>query len=300
MQIKNIYKNKKPVISFEVFPPKKDGTIDTIYDTIEALKDLKPDFISVTYGAGGSTRDKTLEIASIIKNKYYIEALAHLTSVSMTEEKLDTFVQELKKKNVHNVLALRGDLPKDNTEYAFEKCPYKYASDLVRSLRRESDISIGSACYPEGHFESSSIEEDIENLKMKVESGTDFLITQLFFDNEGFYRFRDATCKKGISIPVSVGIMPITNKGQIEKMVSLSGASLPAKLTRILAKYENNPQALKEAGIIYATEQIVDLLSWGVDGIHLYTMNKPETSRRIIQNISSIRNALEGQFEKAI
>lgn len=293
MQIKNIYKKKKPIISFEVFPPKKESSIDTIYDTIEALKDLKPDFISVTYGAGGSTRDKTIEIASIIKNKYYIEALAHLTCVSLTHEGLQNFIEELKNKNIQNIMALRGDLPQGFDEDLFQKGEYKYASNLVSSIKTHNDISAGGACYPEGHFESESLEEDIENLKRKVEAGADFLITQLFFDNESFYKFMDLAYKKGINVPISAGVMPVTNKKQIERMISLSGASLPAKFTRIMAKYENNPQALKEAGIVYATEQIVDLLSWGVDGIHLYTMNRPETARKIMQNISNIREALE-------
>jgi methylenetetrahydrofolate reductase (NADPH) len=293
MQIKNIYKKKKPIISFEIFPPKKESPIDTIYDTIESLKDLKPDFISVTYGAGGSTRDKTIEIASLIKNKYYIETLAHLTCISLTEEKLQKFIEELKENNIQNIMALRGDLPQNFNEELFQKNEYKYASDLIKSIKKDDEICIGGACYPEGHFECSSLEKDIENLKIKVDSGADFLITQLFFDNESFYRFIDLSYKKGINVPISAGIMPVTNKKQIERMISLSGASLPAKFSRIMAKYENNPQALKEAGIVYATEQIVDLLSWGIDGIHLYTMNRPETVRRIIQNISNIREALE-------
>lgn len=298
MLIKNIFKLKKPVISFEIFPPKKDGSIDTIYDTIEALKDLKPDFISVTYGAGGSSRDKTIEIASIIKNKYYIEALPHLTCVALTEEKLNGFIQELKSKNVHNIMALRGDLPADFQESNIGDGSYKYASDLIKEISSEGTFSIGGACYPEGHLESNSLSNDIENLRKKVEGGADFLITQLFFDNERFYKFKDLASKKGIDVPMTAGIMPVTNKRQIERMINLSGASLPRKFKRIMEKYENNPQALKEAGIVYATEQIVDLLSWGIEGIHLYTMNRPETCRRIIQNFSSIRNALENPLEK--
>lgn len=289
---------KKPVISFEIFPPKKDDPIDTIYDTIEALKDLKPDFISVTYGAGGSSRDKTVEIASTIKNRYYIEALAHLTCVTLTEEKLESFVQELKSNNVHNIMALRGDLPEGYTDNLVKDNQFKYASDLIEKIRKEGTFGIGGACYPEGHLESTNLEADIENLKRKVDNGADFLVTQLFFDNELFYRFKDLACKKGINIPITAGIMPVTNKKQIERIVSLSGATLPAKFIRIMEKYKNSPQALREAGIVYATEQIVDLLSWGVDGIHLYTMNRPETCRRIIQSISSIRNTLENPTEQ--
>lgn len=298
MLIKNIFKQKKPVISFEIFPPKKDSSIDTIYDTIEALKDLKPDFVSVTYGAGGSSRDKTIEIASIIKNKYYIEALAHLTCIALTDEKLEDFIENLKSNNVNNIMALRGDRPEGYSENLFYKGSYKYASDLIRRISSDDTICVGGACYPEGHLESNNLEEDIKNLKIKVDSGADFLVTQLFFDNELFYKFKDLACKMGINIPITAGIMPVTNRKQIERMVSLSGASLPQKFKRIMEKYENNPQALKEAGIVYATEQIIDLLSWGIDGIHLYTMNRPETCRRIIQNISSIRGALENPLEQ--
>lgn len=297
MLIKNIFESKKPVISFEIFPPKKDTPIDTIYETIADLKDLKPDFISVTYGAGGSTQDKTVEIASIVKNKYNIEALAHLTCVSLTESKLQTFIKQLTSNNVHNIMALRGDLPDTFDAALLEESPYKYASDLVKAIRSNTEISIGGACYPEGHFESKTLEADVDNLKIKVDNGADFLITQLFFDNELFYKFKDLAYKKGINIPISAGIMPVTNKKQIERMITLSGASLPAKFSRIMARYENNPEALKEAGIAYATEQIIDLLSSGIDGIHLYTMNRPETCRKIINNITSIRNALENPMQ---
>lgn len=300
MLIKNIFKGKKPVISFEVFPPKKDGALETIYETIEGLRDLKPDFISVTYGAGGSTRDKTIEIASLIKNKFYIETLAHLTCVALTEAKFKDFMQDLKTNNIQNVLALRGDLPVDFEKDILKDSPYTYAGDLARAISRDREISIGGACYPEGHFESSNLETDIENLRLKVDSGVDFLISQLFFDNELFYKFMVLARKKGINIPISAGIMPVTNKKQIERMVSLSGASLPAKFTRMMARYENSPEALKEAGIIYAMEQITDLLSWGIDGVHLYTMNRTETCRRIMQNISSIRNSLESSVEKVV
>ncbi|OPJ59335.1 methylenetetrahydrofolate reductase [NAD(P)H] [Clostridium oryzae] len=292
MLIKNIFKSKKTVISFEIFPPKKDNSIDTIYDTIDALKDLKPDFISVTYGAGGSTRDKTIEIASIIKNKYYIESLAHLTCIALTEDRLKAFLNEVNRNNINNIMALRGDLPADTSENLLNFSSYHYASDLVKYIKTNSNLGVGGACYPEGHFECKSVEDDVENLKIKVNNGADFLITQLFFDTDRFYDFKDLAVKNGINVPVSAGIMPVTNAKQIQRMISLSGASVPSKLSRILAKYENNPAALKEAGIAYATEQIIDLLSWGVDGIHIYTMNRPEICRKLIQNISSIRETL--------
>lgn len=293
MLIKDIFKAKKPVISFEIFPPKKDDDIQTIYSTIEALKDLRPDFISVTYGAGGSTRDKTVEIASIVKNKYNIEALAHLTCIGLEEQGLSNIINDLRKINVHNIMALRGDIPEGMDKEALAKSSFSHASDIISSIKDRKDFCAGAACYPEIHPESSDLDTDLRNLKYKVDCGADFLATQLFFDNDKFYNFMDKASKIGINIPVTAGIMPVTNRRQIERMVALSNASLPEKFKRIMEKYEHNPEALKEAGIVYATEQIIDLLSWGIDGIHLYTMNRPETCRRIMNNITSIRSTLE-------
>jgi methylenetetrahydrofolate reductase (NADPH) len=293
MLIKDIFNQKKPVISFEIFPPKKYSNIDVIYSTLEALKDLRPDFISVTYGAAGSTRDKTVEIASIIKNKYDIEALAHLTCIGLDQEGLDKIIGELIKNNVRNVMALRGDLPEGMDKKELDSSSFAHASDIIASIKKHEDFSTGGACYPEVHPECESLDKDIENLKLKVDSGADFLVTQLFFDNDKFYNFMDKARKAGINVPISAGIMPVTNKKQIERMISLSNATLPSKFRRILDKYENDGEALKEAGIVYATEQIIDLLSWGIDGIHLYTMNRPETCRKIINNITSIRESLE-------
>ncbi|NLP28057.1 MAG: methylenetetrahydrofolate reductase [NAD(P)H] [Clostridia bacterium] len=293
MLIKDIFNQKKPVISFEIFPPKKYSNIDVIYSTLEALKDLRPDFISVTYGAAGSTRDKTVEIASIIKNKYDIEALAHLTCIGLDQEGLDKIIGELIKNNVRNVMALRGDLPEGMDKKELDSSSFAHASDIIASIKKHEDFSTGGACYPEVHPECESLDKDIENLKLKVDSGADFLVTQLFFDNDKFYNFMDKARKAGINVPISAGIMPVTNKKQVERMISLSNATLPSKFRRILDKYENDGEALKEAGIVYATEQIIDLLSWGIDGIHLYTMNRPETCRKIINNITSIRESLE-------
>ncbi|MDT8715518.1 methylenetetrahydrofolate reductase [NAD(P)H] [Clostridium sp. 19966] len=293
MLIRDIYKNKKPVISFEIFPPKKDSDISAIYNTLEGLKDMRPDFISVTYGAGGSTRDTTVSIASLVKNKYNIESLAHLTCVELDEKALSSITENLKNNNVENILALRGDLPKDFSHDALNSQKFRHASDITSFIKKSSGFSVGGACYPEGHVECDSLDKDIYNLKLKAESGADFLITQLFFDNEKFYSFMEKIRSIGINIPVSAGIMPVTNKKQIERMVQLSGATLPKKFTRIMEKYEFQPEALKEAGIAYATEQIIDLLSWGIDGIHLYTMNRPETCRKITENIKTIRNSLE-------
>jgi methylenetetrahydrofolate reductase (NADPH) len=298
MTIKALFQTKKPVISFEVFPPKKDSPIDSIYSTLAELKDLRPDFISVTYGAGGSSKDKTIEIASLIKNTYDIEALAHFTCVSLTKEQLKDFINRLKENNISNILALRGDYPQTSGVDFTPVTDFKYSNDLITALREEGGLSIGGACYPEGHPEAVCFDTDIQNLKRKVEAGVDFLITQLFFDNEFFYRFKEKLMKNDINTPISTGIMPVINKKQIERMVSLCGSTLPPKFLRIMDRYEHNPEALREAGIAYATEQIIDLLSWGTEGVHIYTMNKPETCKRIVDNISNIRGVLKEKLEQ--
>ena len=292
MLIKDLFNNNKPVISFEIFPPKKNSPIETIYNTIEELKDLRPDFISVTYGAGGSSQGNTVQIASIIKNKYSIEALAHLTCVTSTKQDIDNILSSLKKENIENILALRGDIPSDPDFKFPDPLHYHYASDLVKEIKDTDNFCIAGACYPEGHFECIDKLKDLENLKKKVYSGTDFLITQLFFDNNVFYDFYEKAQSNNINIPISAGIMPVINKNQINRIASLCGATIPKKLIRIIEKYEYNPEALKEAGIAFATDQIIDLLSWGVDGIHLYTMNKPELATKIVNNITEIREAL--------
>ncbi|SKC40866.1 methylenetetrahydrofolate reductase [NAD(P)H] [Maledivibacter halophilus] len=292
MLIKDKFKNKKPLISFEIFPPKKDYPVDTIYSTIDALKDLRPDFISVTYGAGGSTKDTTVEIASHIRNKHRLSSLAHLTCLTSTKDEIQNTLNSLKKKGVRNILALRGDYPQEEGWDYKGPNHYKYARDLISQIKKNGDFSIGAACYPEKHLECQSLEKDLLNLKEKVDAGTDFLITQLFFDNEIFYDFKEKTAKLGIDIPILAGILPVLSKKQIEKITSLTGCSLPKKFLRILDRYEYEPQALKEAGIAYAIEQIIDLLSWGVDGVHIYTMNRPKTTRRILDNIKTIRGVL--------
>ncbi|MFA6940631.1 MAG: methylenetetrahydrofolate reductase [NAD(P)H], partial [Clostridiaceae bacterium] len=283
--------HKKTVMSLEIFPPKTTSPIDTVLNTLEELKNLKPDFISVTYGAAGSGRSNTTKIASLIKNKYNIEALAHLTCISSTEAEIDNILKELKDNNIQNILALRGDIPVDTDV----KGEFTYANDLVQRIKEAGDFSVSAACYPEGHVEASNLIEDMKNLKLKVKSGADFLITQMFFDNGLFYNFREKLDLLGVNIPVSAGIMPVINKKQIEKITSFCGASLPAKFKRILLKYENNPEALKQAGIVYATEQIIDLLAEGVDGIHLYTMNRPEVAKKIFENFDSIRHSEDSQ-----
>ncbi|MBN2897235.1 MAG: methylenetetrahydrofolate reductase [NAD(P)H] [Clostridia bacterium] len=292
MSIKDLIESKQHTFSFEVFPPKNDPSLEGIFNTIEELKELEPDFISVTYGAMGTSKDKTVEIASRIKNHYGIESIAHLTCVTSSRTELESTIGELRKANIDNILALRGDIP-ESFDFSNLKDNFSYASDLIRHIRRAENMTIGAACYPEKHIEAISLEQDIEHLKRKVDEGADFLITQLFFDNELFYDYYDLIQKKGINIPVIAGILPVLNKNQTSKIVELSGCKFPSKFTRILNKYHDDPVALKEAGTIYATEQITDLLSWGIKGIHLYTMNKSDTAKRIMGNIGHIRNNLK-------
>lgn len=289
MKIKDIFDTKKTVLSVEVFPPKIDSPVETIFNTLEELKDIKPDFISVTYGAGGKAKDRTIEIASKIKNDYRIESLAHLTCISATKDQIVDSFKMMRANNIENILALRGDLPEDPDFEFPNPLHYEHAADLIREIKEEGGFSIGAACYPEGHIDCKSKVKDIKFLKSKVDLGVDFLITQLFFDNEMFYRFMEELDLAGIDVPVSAGIMPVLNKNQIIRITKLSGCAIPPKFKRILDRYENNPAALKEAGEAYAIEQIIDLMAWGVRGIHLYSMNKPDTAKRIINNIENIR-----------
>lgn len=281
--LKDIYKQKKTVLSFEVFPPKKNDEIYNIYKTLDTLKTLSPDFISVTYGAGGSNSKKTVAIAAYIKNICEIEPIAHMTSVAMTDEFLNQFVTELNAKGVHNVLALRGDRPKDMSDEDYANRQFYYAEDIIRILHEKSDLCIAAACYPEIHPESDSRKTDLHYLKQKIESGVDFLITQMFFDNNRFYEFMNLAIKEGIDIPVSAGIMPITSSKQLGTSVSLSGSSVPHKLSTLVAQYAESPEDMQKAGIEYAAEQIDDLVKNGVDGIHIYTMNNAATATEILK-----------------
>ncbi|MCI5605391.1 MAG: methylenetetrahydrofolate reductase [NAD(P)H] [Clostridia bacterium] len=286
MYIKDIFSSKKPVLSFEVFPPKQENNIDTVTNAIVQMSKLPIDYMSVTYGAGGSTSKKTAEIASYMENTLNLTALAHLTCVSLTREQVKETLSDLQEKGIKNILALRGDTPQDKS---LLKTDYKYASELVREIKDFGGFCVGGACYPECHPDSSSLDADIENLKVKVDEGCDFLVTQMFFDNDAFYRFRDKAAKKGIDKPFTAGIMPLTNIGQIQRMCILSGgASMPSKFTRMISKFENNPEALKQAGIAYAVDQIIDLLSNDTDGIHLYTMNRPGVAEKIVSVINNL------------
>lgn len=274
---------KKRVLSFEIFPPKRTDPIDTIYDTVEKLKDLSPDFISVTYGAGGNeSNQNTFQIASAVKNRYGVESVAHLPCINLTKENVLHMLSDLKDAGIENLLALRGDINPDFTP----KNDFKHASDLISFIKEHSDFNIIGACYPEGHIECESMIEDIRNLKTKVDAGTDHLITQLFFDNSYFYSFQERAAIAGINVPIQAGIMPVVNKKQIERMVSLCGVDLPKKFLSIMNRYENNPEAMRDAGIAYAVDQMVDLIAQGVDGIHLYTMNNPYIAFRIYEAIN--------------
>ncbi len=285
MKIASIFEKKKPVLSFEIFPPKKEVGLKNLDGTLEALSGLRPDFISVTFGAGGtSVNNQTVEIARNIKENYHIEALAHLTCINYTQAEIQLLLQELKKAGIENILALRGDI---NPEIP-PKEDFKYASDLVAYIKEHGEFGMSGACYPDGHVESANEVEDILHLKKKVDAGVSHLVSQLFFDNEVFYTFQKNIKLAGIHVPVEAGIMPVINKAQIEKMVSLCGASLPNKFTKMIGKYGDNKEALFDAGIAYAINQIVDLLAHDVDGIHLYTMNNPLVAQRICEGIKTL------------
>lgn len=286
MYISDIFSSKKQVLSFEIFPPKQESGIGTVKSTVDELVKQPIDYISVTYGAGGSTSKKTADIAEYIQNQHNMTALAHLSCITSRKDEIKDILNDLDKRGIKNILALRGDLPQDGNAVMTD---YQYASELVSDIKKHGDFCIGGACYPECHPDSPSIEVDIENLKIKADAGCDFLVTQMFFDNDKFYTFRDLAVKKGINLPITVGIMPLTQASQIKKMCVLSGgASMPSKFTRMFAKYENNPNALKQAGIAYAVDQIIDLLSNDVHGIHVYTMNKPEVAQKITSVVSSL------------
>lgn len=287
MFIKDIFKKKRPVLSFEVFPPKRDSGLGAVLDAVKEMSSLPIDYMSVTYGAGGSNSKNTAQIASYLKDNLSVPALAHLTCVANTKEAVDARLREYSELGIKNILALRGDKPQGHEGQLFPG--YRYASELIEHIKNTGDFCVGGACYPECHPDSESIEADIENLKIKADAGVDFLVTQMFFDNDKFYAFRDRCVKKCINVPINAGIMPLTSANQIQRMAILSGgSSMPAKFLRIISKYQDNPDALRQAGIAYAVEQIIDLLSFNTDGIHIYTMNKPETAKKIVGVVNNL------------
>ncbi len=288
MKISELFKSGKPVLSFEVFPPKKDSSVESITAAIDELAQLRPAYISVTYGAGGNTANTfTRDIAAHIKNDCGIEAMAHITCVNNSKEEVLTVMDSFAEAGIENILALRGDINPNVPP----KTDFRHASELITFIRSDpkyDNIGISGACYPEGHTEADSLTADILNLRKKVEAGAEELITQLFFDNAFFYDFREKSVIAGINVPISAGIMPVTSKSQIERMVTMCGASLPQKFVRMVTKYESRPEALIDAGIAYAADQITDLLSNGVDGIHIYTMNNPYVARRIVEIVGKL------------
>ena len=283
--IKNTYTGDEIEFSVEVFPPKKTDDIYDIFRTLDNLSDLKPDFISVTYGAGGSNSKKTATIAAYVQNICEVEAIAHMTAAGMTKEKLMDLLSELSRKGVKRVLSLRGDKPRYMTDEEFEGRYYKYASDMIPDIRSAGDFRVAVACYPEKHPESPDFDTDIEMLKRKVETGADELISQMFFDNKMYYTFMDRLRKAGVDAPVHAGIMPITAARQLGTSVSLSGSSVPHEMAEMIAKYADSPDDMRKAGIEYAINQIDDLLKNGVEGIHLYSMNKASVAREIYEAI---------------
>lgn len=272
-------------LSFEIFPPKKEEDFEGAYAVLDALSKLNPAFISVTYGAGGSKSKKTVEIASHIRNKLGIRALAHITCVGSRREDIDAVTAQLKEAGIRDVLALRGDRPAYMSDEQYNAREFTHASDLIRYLRQTTDLHMAAACYPEKHFEAPDFEEDIRHLKEKCEAGAEFLISQLFFENDSFYRFLEMIGKAGITIPIHAGIMPITTANQLGTTVTLSGSSVPKKLADLIATYGDDPASMRSAGIEYAAEQIRDLQRHGVDGIHIYTMNKPKVAAEIVSSI---------------
>jgi len=285
MKIPSLFSKGKTILSFEIFPPKRNAPIDTIYATLEGLSDLKPAFISVTYGTSGEGETQTCAIADIIKHKYGIEPMAHMTCIGSSKDDIKKLLADLRQSGIENILALRGDLYPGAKQGEFS-----YADELISFIKENGDFSVSGACYPEGHMESPDKIYDIKYLKNKVDAGASHLLSQLFFDNSHFYSFVEKARIAGINVPIEAGIMPVTNKKQIEKMVTLCGASLPPKFVRIMQRYEDHPSALRDAGIAYAVDQIVDLVTSGVDGVHLYTMNNPYVARKICDSVSGLFN----------
>lgn len=292
MKISQLFNKSKTVFSFEVFPPKKDSPVETVYNALEEMADLNPAFISVTYSAGGTggAKESTTLLASHVKNKLGIETCAHLTCLNSTAGDIRALLKDLTGHKIENILALRGDRPAAEVESGVPLVKeFSYASDLVRFINVQGlEFCVAGACCPEGHPESEDMISDVLNLKKKVDAGADFLVSQMFFDNSKFYEFKERLRLADITVPVSAGIMPVTNKRQFERMIMLSGASLPAKFTQTFSRFEDRPEALADAGIAYAIDQIIDLISSGVDGIHLYTMNKPAVARKITESVRSL------------
>lgn len=284
MKIIDILNQDQITLSFEVFPPKKIEKYDSVQAATEGVAALHPSFMSVTYGAGGGTSEFTLNIAKNIRDKYGVEVLPHLTCVSSTKAHVHEMIQKFKEYGFENVMALRGDIPEGGAPYD----DYHYASELVADIKSQGNFCIGGACYPDGHVECAHKDDDIRNLKRKVDAGVDFLTTQMFFDNAEFFNFLYRLREQDIRVPVLAGIMPITNQKQLGRSVALSGTTVPTRFKEIVDKFGEHPEAMKQAGIIYATEQIIDLIANDVKHIHVYSMNKPDVAEAIQRNLSEI------------
>lgn len=272
-------------LSFEVSPPKTEEEFEAIFSKLDTFAALQPDFISCTYGAGGSNAGKTIEIASYIQNHLHIDTVAHMTCVGFQQSDLQKNCELLEKEGIHYVMALRGDRPRTMGDEQFRRREFFYASDMIRYLKANTTLSIAGACYPEKHYEAANFESDLMHLKEKVEAGAGFLVTQLFFHNDTFYRFLERAAEIGITVPICAGIMPITSAKQIGTSVNLSGSSVPKELEKMIATYGDNKEDMRKAGVDYAVRQILDLKEHGVDGIHLYTMNRPKTTTEIVAQI---------------
>ncbi len=290
MNISNLFNEKKCVFSFELFPPKKTSPVGTVYDSLKEIAALKPDYISITYGAGGGGGKATSELASAVKEEG-VECLPHITCMGSRREDVLTTLTRLEEIGAENVMALRGDRVE-----GLECGDFKYASELVSFIRAaKPTFNVAGACYPEGHSESRDIYDDVKNLRKKVDAGVKHLNSQLFFDNEDFFRFRELASLAGIDVPIQAGVMPIVKPNQIDRIISLAGVKIPTKLSRIIARYGSDPISLMDAGIAYATEQLADLIAGGARGIHLYIMNNVAVAKRITNNVRSMIARVNGE-----
>ena len=289
MKISELLKTKEVTISCELFPPKKGSELKKAHQVVKEMAILKPAYISVTYGASGGISEHTVDMANEVQNVNGVTALAHLTCASSGREKIREVLAKLQQHHIENILALRGDIP-ENLDFPLPG-QYRHASDLIEEIKSFGDFCIGGACYPEGHPEAESVDADLNYLKQKVEAGCEFLTTQMFFDNNILYNFLYRALKKNIQVPVIAGIMPVTNVNQIKRITALSGTALPQRFRAIVERFADHPAALGQAGIAYATEQIIDLIANGVNNVHIYTMNKPDVAGAILKNLSEIYHA---------
>ncbi|MCL2578263.1 MAG: methylenetetrahydrofolate reductase [NAD(P)H] [Defluviitaleaceae bacterium] len=285
MKITDIFKQNEITVSLELFPPKPGVGLGNIKKVVSECAELKPSFMSVTCGAGGGGSYNTIEVVREVQEVNGITALAHLVCVSLGRDEVSKMLGDLKAQGINNIMALRGDLPHGVSENTGD---YRYASDLIEEIHKIGDFCVGGGCYPEGHPEAETLHKDIENLKIKVDAGCQFLTTQMFFDNNILYNFMFRLLKNGIDVPVVAGVMPVTNSKQIERIFKLSGAPVPPRFKAIVDRFSDNPKAMRQAGIAYATEQIIDLIANGINNIHIYTMNRPKNAKSIMDNLSEI------------